>query len=213
MNLLDSVAVWHNSECRLDDLLKIKPIRLSSAHPLTPLQALFPRGLRAAGSGGETIQQTMERLPGGTRRLAVQLRSPIPVGVLWDVLTDYAHLAEFIPNLSSSELVMRDGQTVRLQQVGSQQLMGLRFSAQVLLQLREFKPDGLLRFEMLKGDFRRFEGSWQVRELPEGSSLLYELTVQGCLGMPIALIEERLRDDLSSNLYAVEQEAKRRWTA
>ena len=152
-------------------------------------------------------------MPAGTRRLAVQLRSPIPVGVLWDVLTDYTHLAEFIPNLSSSELVMRDGQTVRLQQVGSQQLMGLRFSAQVLLELREFKPDGLLRFEMLKGDFRRFEGSWQVRELPEGSSLLYELTVQGCLGMPIALIEERLRDDLSSNLSAVEQEAKRRWTA
>ena len=29
--------------------------------------------------------------------------------------------------------------------------------------------------------------------------------------MPIALIEERLRDDLSSNLYAVEREAHRRW--
>ena len=65
---------------------------------------------------------------------------------------------------------------------------------------------------MVKGDFRRFEGSWQMRELPEGSSLLYELTVQGCLGMPIGLIEERLRDDLSSNLHAVEQEARRRWS-
>ena len=55
-----------------------------------------------------------------------------------------------------------------------------------------------------------FEGSWQVRTLPEGSSLLYELTVQGCLGMPIGLIEERLREDLSSNLFAVEREALRR---
>ena len=45
---------------------------------------------------------------------------------------------------------------------------------------------------------------------PDGSSLLYELTVQGCLGMPIGLIEERLRDDLSSNLNAVVQEAHRR---
>jgi hypothetical protein len=34
--------------------------------------------------------------------------------------------------------------------------------------------------------------------------------VQGCLGMPIGLIEERLRDDLSSNLFAVEREALRR---
>ena len=99
----------------------------------------------------------MERLPGGARRLAVQLKSTIPADVFWDVLTDYTHLADFIPNLSSSELVMREGETVRLQQVGSQQLLGMRFSAQVLLELREFKPDGMLRFLMLKGDFRRFE--------------------------------------------------------
>ena len=90
----------------------------------------------------------MERLPGGPRRLAVQLKSSIPAELFWDVLTDYAHLADFIPNLSSSELVMRDGETVRLQQVGSQQLLGMRFSAQVLLELRESKPDGVLRFQM-----------------------------------------------------------------
>ena len=80
----------------------------------------------------------------------------------------------------------------------------------MLLELTENRPDGVLRFAMVKGDFRRFEGSWQVRELPEGSSLLYELTVQGCVGMPIALIEERLRDDLSSNLKAVTAEATKR---
>ena len=95
--------------------------------------------------------------------------------------------------------------------MGSQQLLGLRFSAQVLLELTEDRPEGQLRFRMVKGDFRLFQGSWCVRSLPEGSTLLYELSVQGCLGMPIALIEERLRDDLSSNLTAVEQEALRRW--
>ena len=152
----------------------------------------------------------MERLPGGARRLAVQLKSAIPADVFWDVLTDYARLADFIPNLSSSELVMREGAMVRLQQVGSQQLLGMRFSAQVLLELHEFKPDGMLRFLMLKGDFRRFEGSWQVRTLPDGSSLFYELTVQGCVGMPIGLIEQRLLEDLSSNLFSVEREARRR---
>ena len=152
----------------------------------------------------------MERLPSGTRRLAAQVRCSLPAAALWDVLTDYENLDQFSPNLSSSELIHRNGDTVRLQQVGSQKLLGLRFSAQVLLELQENRPDGVLRFSMVKGDFRRFEGSWQVRELPEGSSLLYELTVQGCVGMPIALIEERLRDDLSSNLKAVEAEAIKR---
>ena len=152
----------------------------------------------------------MERLPQGTRRLAAELKSSLPVQLLWDVLTDYENLSRFIPNLSTSELIQRKGQTVRLQQVGSQQLLGLRFSAQVQLELSEFRQDGLLQFRMVKGDFRRFEGSWQIRRRPDGSSLLYELTVQGCLGMPIGLIEERLRDDLTSNLDAVVQEAQRR---
>ncbi|MED5165492.1 MAG: oligoketide cyclase, partial [Cyanobacteriota bacterium] len=51
-----------------------------------------------------------------------------------------------------------------------------------------------------------------MRELAEGAStsLLYELTVQGCIGMPVALIEQRLRDDLTANLLAVEMEGLRR---
>ena len=152
----------------------------------------------------------MERLPQGTRRLAAELKSSLPVQLVWDVLTDYENLSRFIPNLSTSEVIQRQGQTVRLQQVGCQQLLGLRFSAQVQLELTDYRQDGLLQFRMVKGDFRRFEGSWQIRKRPDGSSLLYELTVQGCLGMPIGLIEERLRDDLSSNLNAVVQEAHRR---
>ena len=65
----------------------------------------------------------MERLPQGTRRLAAELKSPLPVQLLWDVLTDYENLSRFIPNLSTSDLIQRQGQTVRLQQVGSQQLL------------------------------------------------------------------------------------------
>ena len=44
---------------------------------------------------------------------------------------------------------------------------------------------------MIKGDFRRFEGSWRLQALPDGTSLLYDLTVQGCMGMPVGLIEQR----------------------
>ena len=127
----------------------------------------------------------MERQPRGVRRLAAQLRTPLPVDVLWEVLTDYEQLETFIPNFASSRLVQREGCTVRLQQVGSQQLLGLRFSAQVLLELTEDRPEGQLRFRMVKGDFRQFQGSWCVRSLPEGSTLLYELSVQGCLGSPL----------------------------
>ena len=207
------VAIRNRSRGDLEDFRKIKQFSTARGRSiLVPPQTLFQGGRRVAAdaASADPIEQVMERLPQGARRLAAQVRTNLPLEVLWSVLTDYRNLSSFIPNLSSSELVDRDGPTVRLKQVGTQQLLGLRFSAQVQLQLTEYRPEGLLRFHMLQGDFRRFEGSWQMHELPEGSSLIYELTVQGCLGMPIALIEERLRHDLSSNLNAVVTEARKR---
>lgn len=158
----------------------------------------------------DTIQQEMERLPQGTRRLAVQLRHELPPQQIWAVLTDYENLSRFIPNLSTSRLLWRRGSTVGLEQVGCQQFCGLRFSARVELELCEHPDDGLLRFSMRQGDFRRFEGAWHVSDDPGGSRLLYELTVQGRQGMPIGLIEQRLREDLAANLRAVQREALRR---
>ncbi len=158
----------------------------------------------------DTIQQDMERLPQGTRRLAVQLRLSLPPELIWTVLTDYENLSRFIPNLDSSRLLWRRGDRVGLEQVGCQQFCGLRFSARVELELREQRGEGLLSFIMLQGDFRRFEGSWQIGDDPIGSRLLYELTVQGRPGMPIGLIEQRLREDLAANLRSVQREALRR---
>ena len=158
----------------------------------------------------DTIQQEMERLPGGCRRLAVQLRLGIDPQWLWAVLTDYDALSRFIPNLECSRLLWRRGNVVGLEQEGAQAFMGLRFRARVHLELTENLEQRRLSFTMVKGDFRRFEGVWQIGGDGDATTLLYELTVQGCVGMPIGLIEQRLRDDLASNLRAVQREAQRR---
>lgn len=149
-------------------------------------------------------------MPQGTRRLAVQLRTALDPQWLWAVLTDYDNLHRFIPNLASSRLLWRRGATVGLEQVGSQMFCGLRFTAKVAIELEEDLAAGQLRFQMVRGDFRRFEGSWALAHEGGVTSLLYELTVQGKPGMPIALIEQRLRDDLANNLRGVQNEAQRR---
>ncbi|PTT87559.1 oligoketide cyclase, partial [Pseudomonas sp. HMWF031] len=48
---------------------------------------------RASQGQHQPIEQTMERLPQGVRRLAVQLRTSVPVPDLWSVLTDYEALS------------------------------------------------------------------------------------------------------------------------
>ena len=157
-----------------------------------------------------TIEQTMEKLSGGTRRLAAQLTTSASLDSLWDVLTDYDRLNLYIPNLLSSKKIYQKDNNVHLIQVGAQDFLGVKFSAEVTIDLFEDKELGLLKFKLIKGDFRKFEGSWKIQNIKDTSknSLIYDLTVQGCQWMPIGMIEKRLKKDLSENLIAVDRQAK-----
>jgi ribosome-associated toxin RatA of RatAB toxin-antitoxin module len=158
-----------------------------------------------------TIEQTMEKLSGGTRRLAAQLTTSASLDSLWNVLTDYDRLNLYIPNLlSSKKKIYQKNNNVHLKQVGAQDFLGMKFSAEVTIDLFEDRELGLLRFNLIKGDFRKFEGSWKIQNIKNTSknSLIYDLTVQGCQWMPIGMIEKRLKKDLSENLIAVDRQAK-----
>ena len=157
-----------------------------------------------------TIEQTMEKLSGGTRRLAAQLTTSASLDSLWNVLTDYDRLNLYIPNLLSSKKIYQKDNNVHLKQVGAQDFLGMKFSAEVTISLFEDKELGLLKFNLIKGDFRKFEGSWKIQNIKDTSknSLIYDLTVQGCHWMPIGMIEKRLKKDLSENLMAVDRQAK-----
>ena len=158
----------------------------------------------------KTIEQTMEKLSGGTRRLAAQLTTSASFDSLWNVLTDYDRLNLYIPNLLSSKKIYQKNNNVHLKQVGVQDFLGMKFSAEVTIDLFEDKELGLLKFSLIKGDFRKFEGSWKIQNIKNTSknSLIYDLTVQGCQWMPIGMIEKRLKKDLSENLIAVDRQAK-----
>ena len=186
---------------------------LASIPAQSPLERSGLLPLSSTSCSLDTIQQVMERLPRGARRLAVQLRLSLDPHWIWSVLTDYNNLHRYIPNLEASRQLWRRGARVALEQVGCQQFCGLRFSARVQLELEERAEEGRLDFHMLSGDFRRFEGSWCLGSDAIGTWLLYDLTVQGGAGMPIGLIEQRLQHDLACNLRGVQQEAQRRANA
>jgi len=156
-----------------------------------------------------TIEQTMEKFSGGTRRLAAQLTTSASFDSLWSVLTDYdrlnLHTKSFI-----EQKIFQKGNNVHLKQVGAQDFLGMKFSAEVTIDLFEDKELGLLKFNLIKGDFRKFEGSWKIQNIKNTStnSLIYDLTVQGFQWMPIGMMEKSLKKDLSENLIAVDRQAK-----
>jgi len=77
-----------------------------------------------------TIEQTMEKLSGGTRRLAAQLTTSASFDSLWSVLTDYDRLNLYIPNFYRAKKYFRRIITSTLNK------LGLRISLESNFQLK-----------------------------------------------------------------------------
>jgi ribosome-associated toxin RatA of RatAB toxin-antitoxin module len=151
---------------------------------------------------------TLSKLQGRQRRVEATIHLPHPIEQVWQALTDYEKLAEFIPNLSVSRRVPHPEGGIRLEQVGVQNLKVVTFSARVVLNMTE-EYLSTIRFKMVEGDFKAFSGEWLLQPMPEteagGTRLTYCLEVWPKATIPVIAIEQRLRKDLPANLRAILQ--------
>ena len=159
------------------------------------------------------VEIQTEPAEGRQRRLSAKLFVPYSPEQLWQILTAYESLADFIPNLASSRLVPHPEGGIRLEQVGTQRLMRLNFSARVVLDMTEEYPHAI-RFNLVEGDFKGFSGAWLLDphtgpDQQAGTLLGYKLLVWPKRTMPIAIIEPRIRRDLAINLVSIYQQAQK----
>ncbi|KAJ6798500.1 Uncharacterized protein M6B38_212265 [Iris pallida] len=148
------------------------------------------------------------------RKIKARVLVNADVDSLWDVLTDYERLADFIPNLVYSGRIACPHQgRIWLEQRGLQQGLYWHIEARVVLDLQEF-PDLVngreLRFSMVDGDFKKFEGKWSVKVGPRSSSaiLSYEVNVVPRFNFPAIFIERIICSDLPVNLRALASRAE-----
>lgn len=148
------------------------------------------------------------KLGGRQRQIRAALQVPYTAEQIWQVLTDYDSLAEFIPNLVKSQRIDHPEGGIRLEQVGMQKALMIDFSARVVLDMEEHFPQEI-RFEMVEGDFKAFSGAWALEPLANHghpqTCLSYTVRVLPKLTMPVIAIERRIRSDLPLNLVAIQQ--------
>jgi len=148
-----------------------------------------------------------EPLEGRTRKISASILIEQSIDRVWQIITDYDHLADFIPNLAKSRRISHPAAGIRIEQVGAQNFLNFKFCARVVLDMIEHFPNRL-DFQMVEGDFKSFGGSWQLEEAPaEATQLIYTVTVLPPRTMPIALIERRLSSSMVVNLEAIRQRA------
>lgn len=122
------------------------------------------------------VKIEIEKLPNNSRRIVSSVAIAAPLDAVWNVLTDYERLSDFIPNLAVSRLLLQSPNYARLFQIGEQDLaLGLKFNAKGIIDCYE-KPLEILSstsgsgsalkrdidFQMVQGDFEIFQGTWSL---------------------------------------------------
>ena len=129
---------------------------------------------------------------------------------IWSTLSDYDHLAQFIPGMSSSRTVSRTGAEAVVEQKGSAGLGLLRQRFTVLLAVRE-EMNQSITASGIGGDFRCFESRYEI--VPLGSHrarIVYRAILVP--GMPVPPIVGRLamHSMIATQFDAVLDEIRRR---
>ena len=140
------------------------------------------------------------------RQIEAKIQLPYPVEQVWQVLTDYEALSEFIPNLETSQRIEHPAGGIRVEQIGAQNALMLKFSARVVLDMEEQFPEAL-NFDMVEGILRALRGSGAcvaaISRFNRRRNSPYRLKVWPKRTMPILAVEKRLAKDLPINLQAI----------
>ena len=157
----------------------------------------------------QAVEVQTEPVAERQRQISAKIQIPHAVEQVWQVLTDYEALANFIPNLAKSRLLEHPTGGIRLEQVGTQRLLRFNFSARVVLDLEENFPHEI-NFNLVEGDLKEYSGSWRLEPYSlcdqTGTNLYYTVRVWPKRTMPVAMIERRLCSDLRLNLLAIRQQ-------
>jgi carbon monoxide dehydrogenase subunit G len=87
---------------------------------------------------------------------------------VWSVISDYDHLADFIPGMRSSRVVQRSGDKVFVVQMGEFGFLFFQQSVAVKLEVIEYAPQRMTA-RAVEGNLKGMEGRYEVATLPTGA--------------------------------------------
>ncbi|KAL7093106.1 hypothetical protein ACP275_11G022500 [Erythranthe tilingii] len=178
----------------------------------------------------DSIEIEIEKTGKNSRTIRSKVAVQASLQTVWNTLTDYERLADFIPGLAVSQLLEKRDNFARLFQIGEQNLaFGLKFNAKATIDCFEKDLQTLpygqkrdIEFKMVEGDFQLFEGKWSVEQGTNWdaedlqscgeefqTTLLYILRVKPKVWLPVQLVEGRLCNEIRTNLSCIRNEAEK----
>lgn len=132
-----------------------------------------------------------------------------PPELIWQTLTDYGHLAEFIPGMRSSKVVSQDGAVTVVEQTGEARFLFFSYPIEVTVASTE-RPPHLIEASLLKGTLKRMDGAYRIAPQAGGRSLLSWAGIVQAESMPPLIGELLMRSIIEDQFRGMVREIERR---
>lgn len=147
---------------------------------------------------------------GDNRFVQGEIRIEAPQDEVWEVLTDYDNLANFIPNMQKSRLL--EGKTdgpLKLEQISIWRFLIFKKKVRVLLRVFEHYPDRIA-FSQIDGDFHTYTGAWDIDRVDDAIRLRITLRVRPAFFAPGFYLDRIAKGTAERSLEVIRSETLRR---
>jgi ribosome-associated toxin RatA of RatAB toxin-antitoxin module len=136
-----------------------------------------------------------------------------PLELVWQTLTDYDHLARFVPGIEESHVVSRQGNETIIEQTGGARFFILSYPIRVTLRSNEH-PYESIEVHLVRGNLRRLSGTYHVKAGTDGNTVLtWNGLVEPAQPLPAFMRVALLRHNIADQFAGMVREIERRASA
>ena len=137
------------------------------------------------------------------------LVAPVTGREAWNVLTDFDAMSAFVPNLDTSRVTARNGESLRVEQTGVARWGPLAHAFSMVREV-ELEPIQLVRSRSLSESPMQVRSQTRFASVAGGTEIRHQVEISLDTWMPAALIEPFLRHEVREQFDAVVAEMLRR---
>jgi ribosome-associated toxin RatA of RatAB toxin-antitoxin module len=148
---------------------------------------------------------------------AVQVRAEatlhVPHALIWQTLTDYSHLADFIPGMTLSRVVERRGDIAIVEQEGAARFLVFAHPIRAIVESIE-QPPASISVRILEGNLKQLAGQYRIEPLgsgPAGFVLRWEGVVEPQTPVPGIISAAMMRANVAKQFLGMVKEIERRY--
>ena len=145
----------------------------------------------------------------GVVHIEAEASIPASVREVWDVLTDFENLPRFISNITSSKVLARNGNVVRISQTGKGGLGPFAFEFQSTRELTLTPFEGF-ESRMIEGNMKRFRGTTRLESAAGMTRIRYQSDAVPDTALPLGFARSTIERETLEHYLEISREVLRR---